>query len=75
MQGLFFPRNPVLSKKEKKKKEKEKTHKKQKTPTKKTFKKRQQRVVFIWCLLFKFFKLRKAGDIFIRFCAKINEWQ
>lgn len=67
MQGLFFPRNPILSKKRKK-------HKKQKTPTK-NFKKRQQRVVFIWCLLFKFFKLRKAGDIFIRFCAKINEWQ
>lgn len=69
MQGLFFPRNPILSRKRKK------THKKQKNPTKIKKKKRQQRVVFIWCLLFKFFKLRKAGDIFIRFCAKINEWQ
>lgn len=67
MQGLFFPRNPILSKKRKRKK-------KQQNPTK-IKKKRQQRVDFIWCLLFKFFKLRKAGDIFIRFCAKINEWQ
>ena len=75
MQGLFFPRNPVLSKKEKKKERKRKNPQKTKNPYKKTFKKRQQRVVFIWCLLFKFFKLRKAGDIFIRFCAKINEWQ
>lgn len=33
-------------------------------------KKGQQGVVFIWCLLFNFFKLREAGDIFIRFCAK-----
>lgn len=69
MQGLFFPKNPILSKKKRKK------NTKNKTPTKTKKKKRQQRVVFIWCLLFKFFKLRKAGDIFIRFCAKINEWQ
>lgn len=40
MQGLFFPRNPVLSKKEKKKKEKEKTHKKTKNPYKKNFQKK-----------------------------------
>lgn len=68
MQGLFFPRNPILSKKRKK-------NTKNKKPLQKFKKKKQQRVVFIWCLLFKFFKLRKAGDIFIRFCAKINEWQ
>lgn len=43
-------------------------------PTKIFFKK-AAKGSFHWCLLFKFFKLRKAGDIFIRFCAKINEWQ
>lgn len=29
-----------------------------------------EELVFIWCLLFNFFKLRESGDIFIRFCAK-----
>lgn len=65
MQGLFFPRNPILSKKQKKK------EKNTKNPIK--IKKKGGKG-FSWCLLFKFFKL-KAGDIFIRFCAKINEWQ
>lgn len=74
--GCFYCRGfssletQLYTEKEKRKKK----HKKQKN-TIKSFKRRQQRVVFIWCLLFKFFKLRKAGDIFIRFCAKINEWQ
>lgn len=54
-------------------KRKKKTQKKTEKKAIKSFKRRQQRVVSIWCLLFKFFKLRKAGDIFIRFCAK-NKW-
>jgi hypothetical protein len=74
MPGLLFPRFPILSRKRETKQQTNK-QKKPKNPTKNFLKKRQQRVVFIWCLLFKFFKLRKAGDIFIRFCAKINEWQ
>lgn len=68
MQGLFFPQNPILSKKGKN------PQKNKKMPTKIFFKK-AAKGSFHWCLLFKFFKLRKAGDIFIRFCAKINEWQ
>lgn len=54
-------------------KRKKKTQKKPEKKAIKSFKRRQQRVVSIWCLLFKFFKLRKAGDIFIRFWAK-NKW-
>lgn len=68
MQGLFFPRNPILSKKRKKK-----TQKTKKPLQKLKKKKRQQRVVFIWCLLFKFFKLRKSWWHIYTFLCK-NKW-
>lgn len=65
MQGLFFPKNPILSKKRKKPQKNKKPLQKLKKK-----KKRQQRVVFIWCLLFKFFKLRKLVTYLYVFVQK-----